>query len=299
MASVWAPRMRDEDEDVAGADRLAGRFEPLLAAEPAGDGVGDAVGELHLRALLAEMIDRARPVLRLDLRRRLDHRPEDDAAGEVEPRGGVDGRAGLGGEAAMHLLRGEDRVDRLEHHRHRAEGEVELGVAPGEPGAAGAVAELAPHAREPRRHGALEGVDRLLLVADGEEGADACRSRPRRRRTPRPAPDHLPLARAGVLRLVDEDVVEPAVELVVDPARGVGAGEQRHGLDHEVLEVEGAARRLHPLVVGDGRVGEAEDGGGRVVALGGAEAFEHDARGGRARPPASRRGRASRSSPRW
>ncbi len=58
--------------------------------------------------------------------------------------------------------------------------------------------------------------------------------------------------RAGVLRLVDQDVVEPAVELVVDPARGVGAGEQRDGLDHEVLEVEGAARRLHPLVVGDG-----------------------------------------------
>ena len=69
--------------------------------------------------------------------------------------------------------------------------------------------------------------------------------------------DHLPLARAGVLRLVDEDVVEAAVELVVDPARGVGAGEQRHGLDDEVLEIEDAARGLQPLVVGDRRVGEA------------------------------------------
>ena len=56
--------------------------------------------------------------------------------------------------------------------------------------------------------------------------------------------DHLPLARAGVLRLVDEDVVEAAVELVVDPARGVGARQERHGLDDQILEIEDAARRF-------------------------------------------------------
>ena len=69
-----------EDQDVAGTDGLPRRLQHFGALQPAIDGVGDAIGELHLGALIAEMIDRAGPVLRVGLLRRLDHRPDDHLA---------------------------------------------------------------------------------------------------------------------------------------------------------------------------------------------------------------------------
>ena len=73
--------------------------------------------------------------------------------------------------------------------------------------------------------GALEAEDRLLLVADRE---DACAAAAL---APSPAKnssverrDDLPLLGAGVLRLVDQDVVEAAVELVEHPGRHARAG---------------------------------------------------------------------------
>ena len=138
------------------------------------------------------------------------------------------------------------------------------GSRPFQAGGAGAPAELAPHAREPGRHRALEGEDRLLLVADGEQRACRLGGAVAGEELLGQCLDHLPLARAGVLRLVDQDVVEAAVELVVDPARRRRrAARSARRLDDEVLEVEDAARDLGAVIVVDGGVGEPEHGRGR------------------------------------
>ena len=84
-------------------------------------------------------------------------------------------------------------------------------------------AQLA-HLVELVRVGALEAVDRLLEVADHEQGADAAA---------RPSLDaaeiffdqlldDLPLRGIGVLRLVDQHMVDCAVELVADPVAHSG-----------------------------------------------------------------------------
>ena len=76
----------------------------------------------------------------------------------------------------------------------------------------------------------------------------------------------LPLLGVRVLRLVDQHVVDAAIELVEHPGR-VAAREQREGLVDEVLEVERAEAHLRLL---DARVdlgGEREE---RPGALGGA-----------------------------
>ena len=51
---------------------------------------------------------------------------------------------------------------------------MQFEVGPGVGGARGRFAESPLHPREPGRHRALEGKDRLLLVADGEQRADRC-----------------------------------------------------------------------------------------------------------------------------
>src|SRR5581483_3050482 len=123
-------------------------------------------------------------------------------------------------------------------------GEMKLRFGPAETGRPRLPAQLAAHLGEAGRNRALEGEDRLLLVADREQ-------RPRRlARSPAGEEfldqglHHLPLARAGVLRLVDENVVDAAVELVMHPGGGVRARQKVRRLDDQVLEVERAAQPL-------------------------------------------------------
>ena len=62
----------------------------------------------------------------------------------------------------------------------------------------------------------------------------------------RPAPDDLPLLRARVLRLVDQHMVDAAVELVVHPGGAIRRVEQRERLVDQVVVVEQAA----PVLLG-------------------------------------------------
>jgi len=68
--------------------------------------------------------------------------------------------------------------------------------------------------------------------------------------------DDLPLGGVGVLGLVDQDVIEAAVELVADPVGQLGAVEQFGGLADLVVEIDQALALLG-LVPGDGE-GAAE-----------------------------------------
>ena len=92
-----------------------------------------------------------------------------------------------------------------------------------------ALLEIAPHFGEFLRRGALERIDRLLVVADRENGArDAARAGAGGELGDQPSHD-LPLLGAGVLRLVDQHMVDAEIELVVHPG-GVDVGKQRRAL---------------------------------------------------------------------
>ena len=79
-----------------------------------------------------------------------------------------------------------------------------------EPRRAEATLETAPHRVEFLRRGALEGEDRLLFVADREEAARARRLR----EFIGDDLQNLPLRRARVLRLVEQNVIDLLIELV-------------------------------------------------------------------------------------
>ena len=79
---------------------------------------------------------------------------------------------------------------------------------------------------EARRIGTLEAEDRLLEVADGEDGAAAERAPSPAKNSKASARDDVPLPFVGVLRLVDEDVVGLLVELVAHPVADAGRQQQ-------------------------------------------------------------------------
>ena len=99
------------------------------------------------------------------------------------------------------------------------------------------------------RRGALKRKDRLLLVADREDGAHHAVARAfAGGEFGNDVDDNVPLPRAGILRLVDQHVVDAAVELVVHPA-GRDAVQHRQRLVDQVVIVEQAALLLLAPVV--------------------------------------------------
>ena len=78
--------------------------------------------------------------------------------------------------------------------------------------------------------------------------------------------DDFPLLRAGILRLVDQHVIDALIELVMHPGRAILA-QQCACLVDQIVVVEKPALVLRPLVAGDHRIGDGEERG-RAVAAG-------------------------------
>ncbi len=112
--------------------------------------------------------------------------------------------------------------------------------------------------RELLGRGALEREDRLLRVADGEQGAARRAGAPADEELAGQGAKDVPLLGRGVLRLVEQDMVDAAVELVEHPGRIGFLGEQRMGAVDQVGEVQRAARVLLPVVKADIGQGEGE-----------------------------------------
>ena len=152
---------------------------------------------------------------------------------------------------------GEAAVDRVQHLLDRAEGHVEID---GRPVLARSLHPLAETFADPAEHhgiGALEAEDRLLDVADGEHGARRAGQAVFGRRAlgsgageklPRDRLDQAPLLRAGILGLVDQDVVDAAVQLVEHPFGRRLAGQQVLGHQDQVVEIDNGAPALFRLV---------------------------------------------------
>src|SRR5207237_611190 len=108
----------------------------------------------------------------------------------------------------------EYRIDRGQYRCRRAERGIEIDLFPAPPGAGDCFGEVLPHPLEAGRIGALEAEDRLLAVADREDRAlDLARALADEEFLGE-CRHHLPLLGIGVLSLVDQDVVDAAIELV-------------------------------------------------------------------------------------
>src|SRR5690606_14221792 len=99
--------------------------------------------------------------------------------------------------------------------------------------------------RECRRLSSLERIDRLLFIAHGKYGALHAIARPMPgEKFLRQLSHDRPLRWARVLRLIDQDVVDTAIELVLNPWPHVRAGKEVHGTLNEIVEVQKSARTL-------------------------------------------------------
>ena len=129
-----ARRACGKDENAARPDRArlphCGRVERLAARDPAANGGGDAAGEHHLGAVLAEVIERLRPNRRRRVLPGLVARPDDDAAGIAAAAGAVHGRSRPAVRPAWTCGAWKTASTAARIYRHRAERQVELEVAP-------------------------------------------------------------------------------------------------------------------------------------------------------------------------
>ena len=196
-----------------------------------------------------------------------------------------------GVDAAVDCLISEHVVDRLQDRRSGTErggerdriefqfGVLELAVQGSPPGIE--LAGCRP----------LERKDRLFLVTDREHRAQGAVARALAGgEFEMICVDDVPLPRAGVLRLVDQHVIDAAVELVAHPFGGA-AGQQGEGPVDQIVKVERAARGFFTPVVcrNESRDRRAAPG---AVARRSARGEIRSAQG--ARPTAS-----TRSSERW
>ncbi len=127
------------------------------------------------------------------------------------------GRIAGGADPAPGVLRRESLVHRLEDRRRRTEREVERHALEAQFGFPMAPLEEAPHLGEQLRRGALKGKDRLLLVADGENGPPASPGALSGEKLFTQSGKDAPLFGRGVLRLVDQQMIEPRVEFAQHP----------------------------------------------------------------------------------
>ncbi len=145
---------------------------------------------------------------------------------------------------------GKDGVDGLEDGAHRAKRERQRDALQRKPRQLSELGEARAHVGEHLRRRALEAVDRLLFIADGEHGPDAVALAAAGEELARQRLDQLPLNGARVLRFVDQDMVDAAIELVKDPLGLAGnrcaerSAEQVGGALYQILEVERGAARL-------------------------------------------------------
>ena len=126
--------------------------------------------------------------------------------------------------------------------------------------------EAPMHGLEFTRRSALEREDRLLLVSDRKDSAfDGARAGAGEEFGGQ-ATDDFPLLRTRILRLVDQHVVDAAIELVVYPGGSILA-EQRPRLVDQIVVVEEPAAVFRRLVAGNHGIGDG-DQRRRAVAAG-------------------------------
>ena len=249
----------DEDEEIAGGDGAILAEEAVASLDRGGDPDRDGVGQALRGGGEAEIGGRDGPGG--DLAKLLDRRKRP----KLDPARVADTVRVVFEDVIHDTVRGdpvgEDRVDQGQDGGGGAEGDVERDALPALAGAADPFGELDAGAGELVAIGTLERVDALFGVTDGEEGA----IRGRLVRAGAEAGEELvgeavgdmPLLGGGVLDLVEQEMVDAAVEFVEDPG-GAGLLEEGLGAGDEVAVVELIELALAGVVGAQDRAGEAE-----------------------------------------
>ena len=250
-------------------------LQPLAALDPAANLGGHCLRQQRLRRAQPALLQRQLPGLGRRRLGGLDRRPQLDQPGMAGAERQVLDRRAVERHAVLRLGAGEDGIDRGQHRVGRAEGDVERDVAPALAQGLDARGEMLAQAQEGLGIGALEAVDRLLGIADGEDGAALGAGALAGEELVGQRLHHLPLLGVGVLRLVDQDVVEPAIELEQHPGRHPRTLQQVAGAEHEIVVIEQRARRLVPLIGGEQRAAEPHQRDRGGMERGGAPRRDH------------------------
>ena len=167
-------------------------------------------------------------------------------------------------------------VDQRQDHRGRAEGIEQFAGVKGHIHLGQTGREMVAHQVEPLGIGPLERIDRLFLVTHDKDGAGnlgactlACG------KLGGEGLDDLPLGGAGILRLIDKDMVDPAVETKKHPLGHLFGGQKPPCGADEIVEIQPAAQRLGLRVAGQ------ESGGKAVQRMGSARGHQPKAQGAR------------------
>ena len=238
----------DQNHDVAGGDRTAPGFEHLAIADHPGDAGGDDGREPGLRRSAPDPLDRRFPALGLIRVQRRNGRPQlHETAGSLAGRL-VHDRAVI----QRHAVPGRDLFEYGVHGAKNrvdgSEGNIQVHVRPSAAGAGDLSGQPIPYRGEIFRCGALETENRLLDVTNREHGAIRLTGPLAGKKFVDNRIDDGPLIRAGVLSLVDQDMIETAVELVEDPGRDTGTREKPPGIENQILVVEERPGPLFPLI---------------------------------------------------
>ena len=213
-----------QNEDVAGAHRVPLSPSPTRSPRSSHVFTAAAICRASLtRGLVSELVSNgashgidlaaarpARPAARVRPGRALPRAPPRATVAT-----GIDRQAGVRGRLPEH------HVDRVQHDRHRAERVFERDrTETAARRCSCAASKNRAHLGEGFRRRALEREDRLLVVADREDRAPQAAARAGAGgELGDEALDDVPLLRARVLRLVDQQMVDAEIELVVHPGR--------------------------------------------------------------------------------
>ncbi len=142
---------------------------------------------------------------------------------------------------------------------------LELAEHECQPGVVVRLLEMSMHGGELLGRRVLERKDRLLLVADRENRAlEIARALAGGEFRDQPAHD-VPLLVAGILRLVDQEMIDAEIELVMHPG-GIDVVQQRQRLVDQVVIIEQAAAALLGGIAGQDRVGDDQQCGAAIAA---------------------------------
>ncbi len=152
----------------------------------------------------------------------------------------------------------EHQIDRLQNRCDRAERACKRHILPEQARAFGPATERFAQGAKMLRRGALEAVDRLLLIANREERATGLSRAFTGEEFLRQQFGDAPLRARVVLRLVNQQMADAPIKPVEHPCRAVL--EQRDRAVDQIIIVEGAIGLLAGLVALDDRIREREQG---------------------------------------
>ena len=254
---------RQQDHDIAGTDGVFVAGQRHARIHPEADLACDFFGQPHHRPSFRRGVHRLLPGIGLLLIVRGHGRPELDEAPGFGTMGEMHNFMTVRRQPVTRFGRAKNVIDKAKDFRCRTAGGLQLFVGEVLPRAADMRPKIVPVHIELHRVCTLKTEDGLLLVADGENGAGERIRLPRAftgEEILRQLFQDGPLFGAGILRFVDQDVVEPPIQPVEHPGRRVAPLQKALRLGDQIVIVQRRTLRLKRGIAGVRGIGD-QDGG--------------------------------------